>query len=723
MAEPIEQSIISLVEQQPGITFADLLNQVYGSGPDDVLRQLASGNLYIDLTAAWLGERERVLVFKDQTTAEFFQSLSTANRNAERKILVSEFVPGTTLLFGSSQWEVFHVDESTITFHRKDLDDFPSLRKGQIESFIKEGKIFNIKNPSNCIDRSSPAYDAARKVQSKEEMEVALYRFEHIVKPRKEGKAVTDTTLTSRTHRNIIKAYDLAETQYGDGLLGLIRNISCRGNKNDRLAAKDPKLRPFLTHFIDTEVEIPRMETKTLCYCTFTKKCKSEGLPEVSFKTFVREIKKRAGPKQTEKMLGAKAAYQEEEFLDVAIEGWDSHVPVHGDYPWEYAHVDHTLMDVVLRHTDKGVIMGRAWITLLIDSFSRRVLAYYITYDAPSYRSCMGLIRECVRLHHRLPECLVVDGGKEFKSIYFLKLLARYKVNIIWRPATKPRFGAIIERFIHTLNKQFLHNLLGNTKATKNVRQMTKAVDPDEHAIWNFLLLDKHLEQYLYKEFPNKVHSGIHQTPMQAFAEGMERFKRPAPPFIPFDDDFLIDTMPSTRKGTAKLLRSRGLKIYGIYYRSRDLRSVKLYGKQLEVRYDPWNMACAYAWDGKRWIVCYAPKAIYAKLRNRSEREIKLITEEQRQLYRKHGKEFKARAIELSEEQGVRKQAELVEQQRLRDQEMRTSAAGLNRRLSPSDNTTVEKEGVRKAGATSRMTDSKPLKLLDFGRATRAKKP
>jgi putative transposase len=687
MDSSIEQSIVAVVDRGPGVTFADLLNQVKGSGPDDVFRLLVAGKLYIDLTAAWLGERDRVLVFKDQTTAEFFRCLSTTDKNAERgEATVSDFVPGTTLLFGNSHWEVFHVDKSTITFHRKELDDFPSLRKSQVEAFIKEGRISTIKIPSDYVDRSSRAYDALKNLQSKEEMREALYRYEHIVKPRKEGKPITDTTLTSRTHRNVIKAYDLAEEEFGNGLVGLIRNISGRGNATDRLEAKDPRLRQFLTDFIDTEVEIPRMETKTLCYGTFTKKCKAEGIPEICFKTFVKAIKKRAGPEQTGKMKGSKAAYQEKEFLDADIEGWDSGVPVHGDYPWEYAHVDHTLMDVVLRHTDKGVIMGRAWITLLIDSFSRRVLAYYITYDAPSYRSCMGLIRECVRLHHRLPECLVVDGGKEFKSIYFMTLLARHTVNIIWRPATKPRFGAIIERFIHTLNEQFLHNLLGNTKATKNVRQLTKTVDPRELAVWTFPLLDEQLEEYLYREFANRPHSSLGQSPIQAFDEGIARFKRPEPPPIKYDDHFLIDTLPSTRKGTAKLLRSRGFKIYGVYYRSKKLRKVELYGKQLEVRYDPWNMAHGYAWDGKRWVICFAPKALYTKLKNRSEREVMCLTEEYRQLYKNHGRDFRVRAIEMAEKLGNKKDIEKVEQQRLRDQEMRASAALRGQRLSPSDN-------------------------------------
>jgi hypothetical protein len=57
--------------------------------------------------------------------------------------------------------------------------------------------------------------------------------------------------------------------------------------------------------------------------------------------------------------------------------------------------------------------------TLLTDAYSRRVLTVYLTFDEPSYRSCMMALRLCVRRYARLPETVVVDGGKEFESTYF----------------------------------------------------------------------------------------------------------------------------------------------------------------------------------------------------------------------------------------------------------------------------------------------------------------
>ncbi len=48
-----------------------------------------------------------------------------------------------------------------------------------------------------------------------------------------------------------------------------------------------------------------------------------------------------------------------------------------------------------------------------------KILAPYLTFDPPSYRSTMMVLRECVKKYARLPQIMVVDGGKEFHSTYF----------------------------------------------------------------------------------------------------------------------------------------------------------------------------------------------------------------------------------------------------------------------------------------------------------------
>src|SRR5215472_491707 len=84
--------------------------------------------------------------------------------------------------------------------------------------------------------------------------------------------------------------------------------------------------------------------------------------------------------------------------------------PRHGDRPWEIVHLDHTELDIELV-SSLGTPLGRPYATFATDAYSRRLLACYLSFDPPSYRSCMMVLRACVRRHQRFPQMVVVDGG------------------------------------------------------------------------------------------------------------------------------------------------------------------------------------------------------------------------------------------------------------------------------------------------------------------------
>lgn len=203
-----------------------------------------------------------------------------------------------------------------------------------------------------------------------------------------------------------------------------------------------------------------------------------EHLP--SYVTFSSRIKQRSGYQQTKKRLGSRAAYQKSNFY------WELEftTPRHGDRPFEICHIDHTQLDIELVCSRTGRSLGRPWATLLIDASSRRILAIYLTFDEPSYRSCMMVLRICVQRFSRFPETIVVDGGAEFGSTYFETLLAAFECTKKQRPAAKARFGSVIERIFGTTNTEFFYNLRGNTQITKNVRMVTKSNNPKGQAVW-----------------------------------------------------------------------------------------------------------------------------------------------------------------------------------------------------------------------------------------------
>src|SRR5258708_35408836 len=90
---------------------------------------------------------------------------------------------------------------------------------------------------------------------------------------------------------------------------------------------------------------------------------------------------------------GKRAAYA----LEPALAYLDQTTPRHGQRPFERAHLDHTPMDIVLVSSITGKPLAKPWVTFLTDAYSRRILACYLTYDPPSYRSVMLAFRQCVK--------------------------------------------------------------------------------------------------------------------------------------------------------------------------------------------------------------------------------------------------------------------------------------------------------------------------------------
>jgi hypothetical protein len=260
----------------------------------------------------------------------------------------------------------------------------------------------------------------------------------------------------------------------------------------------------------------------------------------------------------------------------------------------------------------------------MIDAYSRRILAVYITFDPPSYRSCMMILRICVQRFGRFPESIVVDNGKEFKSTYFDTLIARFDGNKKHRPKDVPKFSSIIERWFGSQNTQFLYNLRGNTQIMKHVRLVKKENNPKNLAVWELdELYDYFAFGYCYGVYDQKEHPALEGfSPQKAFEFGLAKTGYRSHQSIKYDDQFKILTSPSTLKGTAKVIPGTGVRINYSDYWSEDFYSIE--NQSVPVRYDPLDYGTAYAYVGNRWVKCISN--YYAKFQGYSERAVNTAT-------------------------------------------------------------------------------------------------
>jgi len=380
-----------------------------------------------------------------------------------------------------------------------------------------------------------------------------------ILTPHLAGMAAGPGAASARTIRRWLARWQAAERIHGCGYIGLLPHWSQRGNRRRKLPEATLTL---VDEFLADDYETLKQKRKFTVYAALVRVCQERGVDAPTYKTFVKAANRRPRQERVAKRQGLRAAAQAAPFC------WELSLttPRHGDRPFELAHLDHTQLDVELVCSRTGRNLGRPWATFLSDAFTRRLLAVCVAFDPPSYRACMLALRECVRRHQRLPEAVVVDGGPEFASIYFETLLARYTCAKKTRPAGRPRFGSVCERLFGTTNTRFVHTLAGNTQIMRQGHIVTKAVTAKGQARWTLGALSTRLGEWACDVYDTLDHPALGQSPRDAFTSGLQLGGHRPQRNIPYDDDFCMLTLPTTRTGTAKLHPGRGVKIHYLYY-------------------------------------------------------------------------------------------------------------------------------------------------------------
>ena len=602
--------VLAQIRAEPGVYLSDLYRRTAGdASPDDIHSLIASGAVYVNLYADALAEPDKVPVFVNKEMSAACQRV--AEPQLETRPRQVDLTPGSSLAWDGKVWKVANAGDTRISLIGEE-HSLSEIEIGIFESLVKQGRI-----TGSGTSSSKSEITRLLAAASEQDLKTANDRFDLVRRHLNDKLSAHALGLPERTLRLWTAQYRRAKENHGSGYVGLLPLISRRGNRGYRLPDETRKL---LSEIIEKDYKTHKQKSKFACWAALKRACEQRGVAAPSYVTFCQAVEERPKFERTVARQGCRAAYVHEPFC------WTlSRTTLrHGDRPFEIGHIDHTELDVEVVCSQTSRVLGRPWMTLLTDAFSRRALSVYVTFDEPSYRSCMMILRECVRRHARLPQIVVVDGGPEFKCTYFESLLARYECTKKTRPSAKARFGSVLERLFGTTNTQFVHNLRGNTQITRNVRQMTRSVDPKRHAAWTLGELHERLSCYLFEVYDTIDHPALGQSPREAFCSGLEKAGHRFQRMIPFDQEFLMCTLPSTPKGLAKVRPGCGVKINSIYYWSDTFRNPGIECQQVAVRYDPFDVGTAYTFAGHQWVQCHSEH--YATFQGRSEKEVLLAS-------------------------------------------------------------------------------------------------
>ena len=455
---------------------------------------------------------------------------------------------------------------------------------------------------------------------SEEDLAVALKRYEAIrLVLHRECRALEVAGIAPRTVYSWTSAYRRAERDFNCGFIGLLPGTARRGNRTDRLG---PEFRDVMLRTAKEFYATATSPTKLGAYTYFVGECRKESLVECSYYHFGRFLNSLPGPWQTSRRKGRKAAVAAAPTIPVAR----PMLSKDGLGPGDVLHIDHTQLDIFLRlyspTTGVEVVLERPWLTIAFCAWSRRVLGYYLTFDAPSYMACMMVIRALVHHVHVLPRVVMVDHGSEFKSVAFDQLCAAFVMEKRLRPPSEPKYGAPCERMFGTTNTGFVYLLSGNTQNLRDPRGMSSEVDPRRHALWTLPELTKRLEDFLYSRYDTLRHEALSgSTPRQCYEAGLTAVGIRRPREVEYDRRLFLLTLPPARRGTAKVRPGKGIQVDNDVYNAPGLRRYD--GTYVPVRVDPDDASHVFVTVGgtEGWVECRSRH--FGVLQGRSLKEVR----------------------------------------------------------------------------------------------------
>ena len=282
-----------------------------------------------------------------------------------------------------------------------------------------------------------------------------------------------------------------------------------------------------------------------------------------------------------------------------------------GDRPLHHIQIDHCFCDIELVDDIHRMPIGRPWLTLAIDVYSRMVVGFFLSFDSPSASSAgMCLInamlpKETFLAELRLqyswpvwgkPGVILADNAKEFRGEMLKSACRIYGIEPRFRPVRTPKYGGHIERLIGTA-AGWLKQLPGATYSSPKERGDRNASDTAAMTLRGF-------ERWLVLNFIGRYHEEMHselgQSPRaqwESFFFGPKGQKEELPAYIKDERRLRLAFTPF--KG--RTVQRYGLQIDRIHYMSDAIRHlIPMPGeaaRTYKVHMDPRDISKAWLYE------------------------------------------------------------------------------------------------------------------------------
>lgn len=246
----------------------------------------------------------------------------------------------------------------------------------------------------------------------------------------------------------------------------------------------------------------------------------------------------------------------------------------------ERLEVDHTPLDLIIIDEDTALPLGRPWLSVAIDRYSRAIMGFYVSFNEPSSFSILQCLKRAILPKdewlsnysdiqakwpcYGIPELIATDNGMDLHSIAFRDICLELGIQLLYCPAKKPEYKGSVERFFRTISQGLIHRLPGTVFS--NVKQ--RGDYPSEQlAAIDLKSLMHLLTKWVVEVYHCTKHRKLGMTPLEKWYESIPNRTVELPAY-PEQLDVLVG-IPAERT-----LFRYGLEVDNLMYNSEELQAV-----------------------------------------------------------------------------------------------------------------------------------------------------
>lgn len=240
--------------------------------------------------------------------------------------------------------------------------------------------------------------------------------------------------------------------------------------------------------------------------------------------------------------------------------------------PLSDVEIDTHFLDILLIDPDTADVLGRPYLTCILDRHTRVIVGTYICMYPPSAVTALAALTDMISRPSRglpggIPSKITPDNGVEFKNTSFLHVCRQLSITITPAPIREPNAKAMVESFFRTLTHGVIQKIPGTTFSSPTERGDYSSC---KRAALSIEQLTEITNEWINQIYHKSIHSRTGRAPILVW---QDKTKLTPPNFVTETEAQAIARRPVVRS-----IQHGQLQIDYIHYYSHALATLSAQG-------------------------------------------------------------------------------------------------------------------------------------------------